>query len=179
MGQTRFDFPINKATRAFHPDLHMSIILILSLFAYLVILRCIAQVMNSDFPFLYVCDLLEDLWGLHDPNRPQLLSREKAKKTSEKFIEWLKSHRDGLNACNKEDDPVSRMLRPESSMDRVNGMNAEKLERIIARVLRLPWKQVVELQKWRCGPPHGDLAACVEKVVEITDHVSISILISL
>ena len=131
--------------------------------------------MNSEFPFLYVCDLLEQLERLWLPGLkyPHLLQRDKITQTAGIFIDWLKSHRDGLNGCNLEDDPVSRMLRPESSMDRVNGMNEEKLEHIIARVLKLPKAQCIELQKWRHSSIHGDLAACVAQVIENMDIVSV------
>ena len=183
VGQTCFDFPINKNNTSISISHYISTSfsshIIAFPFRYLNVLPCIAELMNSDFPFLYVCDLLEDLERLWNPEKgPPLLHTDKVARTSARFIGWLKSHCNELNACNAEDDPVSRMLRPESSTDRINGMNAEKLEHVIARVLMLPRVQVVELQKWRHSSLDGDLAACVERVVGIMNFVSFIRLIS-
>jgi hypothetical protein len=51
-------------------------------------------------------------------------------------------------------------------------LDADSLEQVIARVLNLPKKQLQDLRRWRHEPIAGDLAACVERVLESMADVS-------
>lgn len=115
------------------------------------------------FPFAWVCDLLEDLGKLACA---PLLENIKKKQTNDKIVAWLRSHCNRLNAHDTDADAVILTFKPETKTDRDYGLDARSLEQIIARALNLPRKHVRTLQMWRQGPVRGDLALCVEKVLE-------------
>ena len=117
------------------------------------------------FPFVYVCDLLEDLAHLIHRDLP-LLPKDVHHQTTETTLRWLKLHRSRLDAAATDDDAVILTLQPEKRTDRVYGLDAFALEQVVARVLNLPKQHHLDLQTWRHDPAKGDLAACVERVME-------------
>jgi hypothetical protein len=117
------------------------------------------------FPFVYVCDLLEDLGRLYDRVVP-LLPKDLDHRTTEITLRWLKRHRDLLDTAATDDDCVILTLQPEKRTDRVYGLDAFSLEQIVARVLNLPKQHCKDLQAWRNEPVQGDLASCVERVMQ-------------
>jgi hypothetical protein len=123
------------------------------------------------FPFVYVCDLLEDLANLYNRVIP-LLPKDLDHRTTEITLRWLKHHRNLLDAAATDDDCVILTLQPEKRADRVYGLDAFALEQIVARVLNLPKQHYQDLQRWRHGPAEGDLASCVEQVMENMAAVS-------
>jgi hypothetical protein len=123
------------------------------------------------FPFVYVCDLLEDLANLYNRVIP-LLPKDLDHRTTEITLRWLKHHRNLLDAAATDDDCVILTLQPEKRADRVYGLDAFALEQIVARVLNLPKQHYQDLQRWRHGPAEGDLASCVERVMENMAAVS-------
>lgn len=123
------------------------------------------------FPFIYVCDLLEDLGHLYNHVMP-LLKKDLDQRTTEITLRWLKRHRGLLDATATDDDCVILTLQPEKRTDRVYGLDEWSLENIIARVLNLPKRHCQDLQRWRNEPAQGDLASCVERVMESMAHVS-------
>ncbi|KIM99558.1 hypothetical protein OIDMADRAFT_146213 [Oidiodendron maius Zn] len=122
------------------------------------------------FPFVYVCDLLEDLRHLYNHVMP-LLPKDLDQRTTEITLRWLKRHRGLLDATATDDDCVILTLQPEKRTDRIYGLDEWSLENIIARVLNLPKRHCQDLQRWRNGPAQGDLASCVERVMENMAHV--------
>jgi hypothetical protein len=117
------------------------------------------------FPFVYVCDLLEDLAHLSNRIVP-LLPTDLAYRTTEITLRWLKRHRNLLDASSTDDDCVILTLQPEKRTDRAYGLDALALEQVVARVLNLPKQHYQDLQSWRHEPAQGDLASCVERVVD-------------
>ena len=113
------------------------------------------------FPFAWVCDLLEDLEKLASaPLLPNILKRQ----INDKTVQWLRNHCRRLNAHDTDADIVIQMFKPETY--KYHGLATRDLEQIIARALSLPRKHIKTLQEWRQEPPKGDLALCVEKVLE-------------
>src|SRR3954467_10998007 len=123
------------------------------------------------FPFVYVCDLLEDL--AHIVNRdPPFLPKDANHKSTETTIRWLKLHRSRLDAHATDADTVILTLQPEKRTDRVYGLDVFALEQVVARVLNLPKRHHQDLRRWRSEPAKGDLATCVEQVMEVMAAVS-------
>jgi hypothetical protein len=87
-------------------------------------------------------------------------------------IHWLRQHRNALNAFSTDSKAVMSMLQPEHQTDRVYGLDSGTLELVIARVLGLPRQHYQDLQRWQTEPLRGDLAACVNRVMENTKTVS-------
>jgi hypothetical protein len=117
------------------------------------------------FPFVYVCDLLEDLSHLSNRVIP-LLPKDLEYRTTETTLRWLKRHRNILDAASTDADCVILTLQPEKRSDRVYGLDAIALEQIIARVLNLLKQHCRDLQGWRPDNSADDLASCVERVMK-------------
>jgi hypothetical protein len=117
------------------------------------------------FPFVYICDLLEKLAELVHRDVP-MLTKALEKETNKRTLDWLLQHRKSLNDFSTDDQAVLSTFRPEQRMDRDYGLDAGRLEQLIARVLNLPRNLYVELQMWRREPRQGDLAFNVEQVME-------------
>jgi len=123
------------------------------------------------FPFVYLCDLLNDLELPHVSRYP-MLPKDLANYTKDKVIRWLRLHRDRLNAFSTNSEAVMSMLQPEKQTDRVFGLDAFNLEPVIARALSLPRQHYLDLQQWKTEPVRGDLGACVKRVMEEMNIVS-------
>jgi hypothetical protein len=122
------------------------------------------------FLYVYVCDVLEKLGELVYRDCPTLVGLKE--KRNMIAIKWFGQHRSRLNEFSVDSQAVIRMLYPEQRTDRNYGLDAERLEQLIARVLNLPRNLHHELQMWRNGPAHGDLGACVERVMDKMTWVS-------
>jgi hypothetical protein len=124
------------------------------------------------FPFVYVCDLLDDLARLATRESP-LLPKVFEQTTTETTLRWLKLHRSRLDAAATDDHAVLSTLQPEKTSDRVyDGLDVFGLEQVVARILNLPKQFHRDLQRWRHEPAKGDLATCVERVMESMAAVS-------
>ena len=123
------------------------------------------------FPFVYLCDLLDDLERPHVSRYP-MLPKDLANYTKDKVIRWLRLHRDRLNAFSTDSEAVMSMLQPEKQIDRVYGLDPGSLELVIARALSLPRQHYLALQQWRTDPVRGDLGACVKRAMENMESVS-------
>ena len=115
------------------------------------------------FLFVYVCDLLEKLQGLHDARL--LLPNDLITRTNDHVVHWLRQHSNKLNPFETDKDGVIRCLRPEKSFGWEYGLDTQRLEQIIARVLALSRQRYAELQRWQHDTSAGDLGVCVEKVM--------------
>ncbi|TAQ87237.1 hypothetical protein B7494_g4424 [Chlorociboria aeruginascens] len=118
------------------------------------------------FPFVYVCDVLDQL-ELLVKSYPPLLPRDLDRKMNDSIISWLELHRNHLNAFNIASDAVLRALRPHAIHDRVYGLDAVKLEKVIARAFALGQGPYEELRKWR-----HDLGACIERLMQKPDQTT-------
>jgi hypothetical protein len=116
------------------------------------------------FPFVYLCDLLDDLERPHLRQVPLLAhhSRSHAKDT---IVRWLKTHRYKLDDFNTDGRAVISMLRPEIQTERQYQLDSGRLELVIARTLQLSKEQYADLRKWQTEPLRGDLGTCVSRVL--------------
>lgn len=124
------------------------------------------------FPFVYVCDLLEDLHPLHIRDHPLLL-KDLEKRRIDQANRWLKDHKNELNAFNTQEDAALWILRPDKLSDREYGITANTLQLIIARVYKLSREEFAKLRRWQNLPHSGDLAVCVEEIRAGLKDVSI------
>jgi hypothetical protein len=130
-------------------------------------LLCVA-VISMPFPYIHVCALLEQLDGI--ANRPVLLATKE--KTNDAAIRWLSLHRHRLNEQSVDSPAVMAMFHSVQRTDRDYGLDVERLERLIARALSLSRTLHDNLRLWREGTVHGDLGACVERVIKEMPQVS-------
>lgn len=116
------------------------------------------------FPFVYLCDLLDDLERPHLRQVP-LLANHLQSHTKDTIVRWLKTHRYKLDDFSTDGAAVISMLRPEMQTERQYQLDPGRLELVIARTLQLPKEQYVELQKWQTEPLRGDLGACMSRIM--------------
>jgi hypothetical protein len=116
------------------------------------------------FPFVYLCDLLDDLERPHLRQVP-LLAKHSQLHTENTIVRWLKTHRYKLDNSNTDGAAVISMLRPEKQTERQYQLDPGTLELVIARSLQLSKEQYVELQKWQAESLRGGLGACVSRVM--------------
>lgn len=115
------------------------------------------------FLFVYVCDLLDELERPHLQDVPLLPPVLKAR-TMELVMRWLKRHKKDLGDFNTCSHAAISMLRPDFRTDHDYDLDAESLELVIARVLRLSREDYVKLHRWQTHPHLCDLGSCVETV---------------
>jgi hypothetical protein len=123
------------------------------------------------FPFVYVCDLLQELERLFTRDVP-LLPGHHREELREKTSRWFRRHYRRLDEQGTDFRAVLSMFQPQNMTDRVYGVDASRLESIIARALNLTQAQYFSLQKWRSEPINGDLAVRVCQVMENMQGVS-------
>ena len=116
------------------------------------------------FLYVYVCDLLENLSELYSHDCPTLIGLEK--KTNDRVVKWFQRHKNRLNEFSVDSRTVMMFFMPQKQTDRIYGLDVERLEQLIARVLGLSRELCADLQQWRQGPAHGDLGACVKRVMD-------------
>ncbi len=106
---------------------------------------------------------LEDI-ELRDP--PFIYPREKSAQIKAVTDHWFKSHRRSINSLDVEGSValISTFL-PERRTDRVYGIQATRLCKILGRCLSLSAARTKDLQAYE-QPGRGDLAACVERVLK-------------
>ncbi|KAL1586524.1 hypothetical protein WHR41_05266 [Cladosporium halotolerans] len=117
------------------------------------------------FPFAEVCTLFQRLENI-EIRQPPLLPDEKAQQFRATTESWFKSHRSSLNRLSVEGATalLSAFL-PEKRTDRVYGLQAPGLCRILARCLKLQAHRAKDLRAYT-QPGRGDLAACLERVLD-------------
>lgn len=115
------------------------------------------------FPFIYVCDLLERLWLLH---HARLVYSDLRAKTESQITAWWRQHSRRLAEAQTDLDAVVRCLRPQKTQGWEYGLDAQRLQQIIARALALSQPRVQSLQQWQEASSRLDLAACVEIVMQ-------------
>jgi len=123
------------------------------------------------FPFVYVCDLLQELERLFTRDVPLLPSHHR-EELREETSRWFRRHYRRLDQQGTDSGAVLSMFRPQNVTDRVYGVDASRLESVIARALSLTQAQYFLLQKWRSKPINGDLAVRVCEVMENMEGVS-------
>jgi DNA ligase-4 len=117
------------------------------------------------FPFAVVATLLQRLEAI-ELRQPPWLPEEKAKEIRLTVDSWFKSHRSAINALTVEGaTALLSALLPEKRTDRVYGLQAPGLCRILARCLKLQAHRAKDLRAYT-QPGRGDLAACLERVLD-------------
>jgi DNA ligase-4 len=117
------------------------------------------------FPFTELCTLFQRLEVL-ELREPPLLPDEKTLQTRLTVDSWFKSHRSAISALTVQGAvALLSALLPEKGTDRVYGMQAPGLCRILARCLKLQAHRAKDLRAYT-QPGRGDLAACLERVLD-------------
>lgn len=115
-------------------------------------------------PFVYVCDLLDALEKIAIRDPPHL-PRDLEHFINNITVSWLQNHRRKID-CETDANALTAVLFPERTADRVYDLDAKKLEQIIARVLGVSNETRLQLQRWRHESHCGDLAVCVQRVMQ-------------
>ncbi|KAM0707828.1 hypothetical protein Q7P35_004477 [Cladosporium inversicolor] len=117
------------------------------------------------FPFAEICTLLQRIEAV-ELREPPLLPDEKRSAICLIVDSWFKSHRGAISALTVEGaTALLSTLLPEKRTDRVYGIQAPGLCRILARCLKLQAHRAKDLRAYT-QPGRGDLAACLERVLE-------------
>ncbi|EME81992.1 uncharacterized protein MYCFIDRAFT_30400, partial [Pseudocercospora fijiensis CIRAD86] len=114
------------------------------------------------FPFAELCNLLSRLEDI-ETHHPPLLPKERPPRRRDVVERWFKSHLRQVNELSVEGlTALLSAVLPHWRNERVYGIQAPSLCRILGRVLRL---NVSELQIYQ-KPGNGDLAECLMRVLE-------------
>lgn len=117
------------------------------------------------FPFAEICTLLQRIEAI-ELREPPLLPDEKRSAICLIVDSWFKSHRSAISALTVESvTALLSTLLPEKRTDRVYGIQASGLCRILARCLKLQAHRAKDLRAYT-QPGRGDLAACLERVLD-------------
>jgi len=117
------------------------------------------------FPFAEICTLFQRVEAV-ELREPPLLPGEKISAICLIVDSWFKSHRSAIGALTVEGGTaLLSTLLPEKRTDRVYGIQAPGLCRILARCLKLQAHRAKDLRAYT-QPGRGDLAACLERVLD-------------
>lgn len=117
------------------------------------------------FPFAEICTLFQRVEAV-ELREPPLLPDEKISAIRLIVDSWFKSHRSAISALTVEGaTALLSTLLPEKRTDRVYGIQAPGLCRILARCLKLQAHRAKDLRAYT-QPGRGDLAACLERVLD-------------
>ncbi|GAB7330590.1 hypothetical protein MBLNU13_g02175t1 [Cladosporium sp. NU13] len=117
------------------------------------------------FPFAEICTLFQRIEAV-ELREPPLLPDEKIFAICLTVDSWFKSHRSAIGALTVEGaTALLSTLLPEKRTDRVYGIQAPGLCRILARCLKLQAHRAKDLRAYT-QPGRGDLAACLERVLD-------------
>ncbi|KAI8238050.1 DNA ligase 4 [Colletotrichum sp. SAR 10_86] len=111
------------------------------------------------FPFLLVCDLLE---------QAHRQCKSDPTKVNERVTNWFKQHRHRIDDSGNSASAVFSTLLPEKRTDRVYGIQADTLCGIVGRVLGLGQSRVKEMKRFKEPGLGLDLADCIENIFKET-----------
>lgn len=115
--------------------------------------------------FSEISNLLQRLEDV-ELNDPPLLRADKDARTKDVVAKWFKSHRRAINALDvQHGTALLSALLPERRTDRVYGVQAPRLSRILSRCMGLGVTRAKDLELYKT-PGHGDLASCLERVIK-------------
>jgi DNA ligase-4 len=117
------------------------------------------------FSFAEVGTLFQRLEDI-ELREPPWLPDEKSQQIRLTVDSWFKSHRGAISALTIEGaTALLSALLPEKRTDRVYGLQAPGLCRVLARCLKLQAHRAKDLRAYT-QPGRGDLAACLERVLD-------------
>jgi DNA ligase-4 len=117
------------------------------------------------FPFAEVGTLFQRLEDI-ELRQPPWLPDEKSQQIRLTVDSWFKSHRGAISALTIEGaTALLSALLPEKRTDRVYGLQAPGLCRVLARCLKLQAHRAKDLRAYTQSG-RGDLAACLERVLD-------------
>ncbi|KAI8171524.1 DNA ligase 4 [Colletotrichum sp. SAR 10_65] len=111
------------------------------------------------FPFLLVCDLLE---------QAHRQCKSDPTKVNERVANWFKQHRHRIDDSGNSASALFSTLLPEKRTDRVYGIQADTLCGIVGRVLGLGQSRVKEMKRFKEPGLGLDLADCIENIFKET-----------
>ncbi|OAA39951.1 DNA ligase, ATP-dependent, central [Metarhizium rileyi] len=112
------------------------------------------------FPFILVCDLLDECHRLCIAS----------KSNTRAVVDWFARHRGRLDAHDTDLAALLSTLLPEKRTDRVYCIRAPTLEKIIGRALMLGSSRIVELSLYQRPGQGADLADCAERILNATPN---------
>ncbi|EMC93946.1 hypothetical protein BAUCODRAFT_50649, partial [Baudoinia panamericana UAMH 10762] len=117
------------------------------------------------FPFSHITDILEKLEDIESRD-PPYLPADKAVQLRVETTNWFKAHRRAINELEVGGSVafLSALL-PERRTDRVYGLQATRLCRLLSRGLGLSAARAKDLQAYR-APRRGDLAVCLQRAMQ-------------
>ncbi|KAI8304748.1 DNA ligase 4 [Colletotrichum sp. SAR11_59] len=111
------------------------------------------------FPFLLICDLLE---------QAHRQCKSGPTKVNERVTNWFKQHRHRIDDSGNSASALFSTLLPEKRTDRVYGIQADTLCGIVGRVLVLGQSRVKEMKRFKEPGLGLDLADCIENIFKET-----------
>lgn len=119
------------------------------------------------FPFLLICDLLEQAHRQckSDPTN-----------VNERVTSWFKQHRHRIDDSGNSASALFSTLLPEKRTDRVYGIQADTLCGIVGRVLILGQSRVKDMKRFKEPGLGLDLADCIENIFKETVCYRMSLL---
>ncbi|KEY73852.1 hypothetical protein S7711_10132, partial [Stachybotrys chartarum IBT 7711] len=116
------------------------------------------------FPFNLLCDLLNRLETI-----PKSSSVDRTQEIQARtVVSWFYKHDEAIPRRGSEAIAFLSCLFPERRPDRVFGLSAIQLEKIIEQAQCLGSSRMKDLQRWKANDG-ADFASCVERVMKITD----------
>ncbi|KAL8735030.1 MAG: hypothetical protein Q9166_001155 [cf. Caloplaca sp. 2 TL-2023] len=121
-------------------------------------------------PFLFsaVTDLLQALED-NAASTKRAIKGWLDQKNKDHIESWIKSYKVTVDSPTVDAVAVLSALFPDKRTDRVYGLQAPKLSKILGRNFKLGIARLKQLDKWKT-PGYGDLGVCVERTLRETEH---------
>ncbi|KAL8960922.1 MAG: hypothetical protein Q9183_005384, partial [Haloplaca sp. 2 TL-2023] len=118
--------------------------------------------------FKAVADLLQALEN-NAENTKRTLPGWLHQRNRDDIVSWVKAHKVTVDPLDADAVAVLSALFPDQRTDRVYGLGAPSLTKILGRCFCLGVQRRKQLDQW-IDSGHGDLGACVERVLQQTEH---------
>ena len=118
--------------------------------------------------FKAVADLLQALEN-NAANTKRTLPGWLDQRNKDDIVSWVKAHKVTVDPLDTDAVAVLSALFPDQRTDRVYGYGAPSLTKILGRCFCLGVQRRKQLDQW-IDSGHGDLGACVERVLQQTEH---------
>ena len=112
--------------------------------------------------FKNLCDLLSAIES-YSFRRPPLPPTTRVKLYLETITQWFRYHKISVDSSDVDPVVLLSALLPARRTDRIYGIQAQSLSRILRRCLSLGEGRWQQLEHWK-SPGQGDLGECVERV---------------